>query len=407
MNPSRKEAISFDLSARASEDEDVLQVSPEDLSVGAPAGQKKKPEPKPPVADPDLEAKLFNALVAPVAPVRLNESFASGHEPTPASPETNAQPSPVENVLPEVHDPADVNSASEPILAIHPSASDLTPTVHDWEPLPPPMRIVRDTDTPSHETIIPAQGTVVEEAMPIPAPSEPIPRVWDPAAVEAETSPIQENTVLPSDKNHPEPVQPDPILEKPFDTCLEQSVDPTAQLVSHSFDAKPVLTANASSRTGAWWTLPMMCLGLGIIACALIVPAVDENRRELHQLARLERDVSYFQMQSDVNKQFLEHVSTDPALAERLAQRQLRMTRPDSRIVQIPQAGNHPFGMSPYALVTLDPPPPIPDYQPLGGMLSRYFLDSKNQVYLTGIGILMTAAGVILGGGQSKPDQAA
>jgi hypothetical protein len=158
----------------------------------------------------------------------------------------------------------------------------------------------------------------------------------------------------------------------------------------------------ASARTGAWWTIPLMCAGIAIVACAVLVPAADDNRRAVHELARIERDVAYFERQSEVNKQFLEHVSTDPTLAERLALRQLRLTRAASAVVPLSRQAD-PFGMSPYALVTIDPPPAIADYRPVGGFLSKYFLNARTQVYLAGLGLLLTAAGVILGGGSRQP----
>lgn len=402
MDPSRKEAPTFDLSANVSEDEDILQVGPDDLNQVVTPGQKKNPAMKNTPADPDLEAKLFNALVSPVAPVRLNDSSVSAHEPTPASAERIVPPHPEKNVRPEIDPTSDEDLTPEPAPVIHPSSGQ---TVHDWEPLPPPMRIARETDTSADKSVpvIPEEQDV-EESVSTSTPSKSIPRTRDPVEAEVRTSPASESSVS-SCYDRFDQACSDPTSQENTEALFRQSTDdPSTQ--TDSSDLGQVSGGKAVSRTGAWWTLPMMCLGLTIIACALIVPAVDENRRELHQLTRLERDVRYFQMQSEVNKQFLEHVSTDPALAERLAMRQLRMTRPDSRIVPIPQTGN-PFAMSPYALVTLDPPPPVPDYQPLGGVLSRYFLDPQTQIYLTGIGILLTAAGVILGGGQTRPDQAA
>lgn len=404
MDSSRKEAPSFDLCAKTSEDDDVLQVGPEDLDAGILSGQKKKPEIKKIPPDPDLEARLFNALVNPVAPVRLNDASGSAHEPTPVSPEPNVPPPLEKSEPPEADSTEDQDLTSKPILVIRPSSVEAGQTVHDWEPLPPPMRIASGADNSPNESVpVLSEEQDVDESVSMSGPSESIPCPWDPADAEVETSPVSENPIS-SYSDRFDYTYSDPILKEENPASSEQSKDDDSKTDSSGLG--PVLAGNDPPRTGAWWTLPLMCLGLGIVACALIVPAVDENRRELHQLARLERDVNYFQMQSDVNKQFLEHVSTDPTLAERLALRQLRLTRPDSRIVQIPQT-NNPFGMSPYALVTIDPPPPIPDYQPLGGLLSQYFLDSKTQIYLASIGILLTAAGVILGGGHSKPDQAA
>ncbi len=276
MDDPRKDAPTFDLSAQASEDEDVLQVVADDLAPAVNSAEKKKPEISDAPRNPASDALLFNALVSSAAPVHLTKPSIS----PPSSP-----PAPAEE------------------------------------------------------------------------PPEPI---SDPVEIEAE-------------------LRQQPILVVEYGAT----------------EALP------RERTGAWWTLPLMCAGLAIVACAVLVPAADENRRDGHELARIERDVAHFEKQSAVNKQFLEHVSTDPTLAERLAMRQLRLTRADSRIVRSPKADD-PFSMSPYALVSIDPPKPMPEYRPVGGFLSRYFLDPQGQIYLTGLGILLTAAGVILGGGAPR-----
>ena len=151
--------------------------------------------------------------------------------------------------------------------------------------------------------------------------------------------------------------------------------------------------------TGAWWTLPLMFAGIAIVACAVLVPAADENRRATYELAKIDRDVTYFQKQSDVNKDFLERVSNDPTLAERLALRQLHMTRADTHLMPLPGKAD-PFNRSPFALVSVDPPPALEPYRPVGGLLGDWFLDLRRQIYFAGFGLLLAAAGVIFGGGE-------
>lgn len=163
---------------------------------------------------------------------------------------------------------------------------------------------------------------------------------------------------------------------------------------------EPIMQAPA--RTGAWWTLPLMCVGICMVACAVLVPAADENRRAMYEMQRIQRDVAYFQQQSDVNKEFLDRVANDPALAERLAMRQLRLTRPNTRVVEVPGQSQGAFDMSPFALVSVPPPEPMPEYQPVGGTLGELCRNPRSQLYLIGLGLLCTAAGVIFGGGQRK-----
>lgn len=473
----RNDTPRFDLSARTSEDEDSLQVAPEDLVASVPAAQKKKPEIKPTPPNPEFDARLFNALVSPVAPVRLNERSASARpspppdreDPPPAAAphesrvvETDLeQPSHAEPVAtdvdavwteaadaeravalanPEPHpEPATESdsvapetdaSVGDPVLMVQPVEPPDAPSVHDWEPLPPPMRIVAGQDEPADhgasEQTLAAEAAVEPEREAEPEHgSIPSTKTWDPAAVDDPPTPVVSPVVVTlasTDRPDRDDEPDDAVLANPETDEAETELVATEEVeVDEPMpDPEPLLAASPEdlgptpahlgsptpaiekpARTGAWWTLPMMCLGLAIVACAILVPAADENRRDLHELAKLEQDVAYFQKQSEVNQQFLEHVSTDPTLAERLAQRQLRMTRADSRVVQMSR-DRGPFSMSPYALVTITPPPPMPEYRPMGGFLSRYFLDTKGQIYLTGLGILLVAAGVILGGGEPR-----
>ena len=53
--------------------------------------------------------------------------------------------------------------------------------------------------------------------------------------------------------------------------------------------------------------------------------------------------------------------------------------------------------LSPFLLVTLPPPAEMPEYQPLGGLLSDVCRNPKSQLYMTGAGLLMIACGLVLG----------
>ncbi len=358
----RKDAPAFDLSASVSEDEDALLVEPADLIAPAQkSSEKKKPEENPqlnppvkPVSaivspNPTLDAQMFNALVSPAAPPRLTESFVS---------DSNRDPDVKQR---EVAGLGDADSAAVP-------------------------------------------ATQVEA----PSPG----RVWDPAAIEDESldvmPPVVSDHVVVETTPSQTTLDEDdfPVAEPFFATHVTQDQEshPIETHVNFALATPVVESSVPAGRTGAWWTLPLMCVGIAMTACAVLVPATDENRQAMHELAKIERDVDYFERQSDVNKQFLEHVSTDPTLAERLALRQLRLTRVASKIVPMPKTDDA-FGMSPYALVSIDPPVPMPAYRPLGGFISTYFLDSKGQIYLAGLGILLTAAGVILGGGAPRSSE--
>jgi hypothetical protein len=53
--------------------------------------------------------------------------------------------------------------------------------------------------------------------------------------------------------------------------------------------------------------------------------------------------------------------------------------------------------MSPFLLVNVPPPPPMPPYRPLGGDLGQWWLHPRIQLYLLGLGMFLAAAGLILG----------
>jgi hypothetical protein len=156
---------------------------------------------------------------------------------------------------------------------------------------------------------------------------------------------------------------------------------------AQSFHAQP---------NGSAWTIPLLCLGLGIIAMALIVPAADENRRLVFEREKLAADLAQIEKQIAVNDEFLARLSSDPGLAERLAQRQMNMVREGTSVLELPGRSGSPE-MSPFELVSVAPPPAMIEYRPVGGRISRLFHHPKVRLYLLGAGMLIMVLGVVLG----------
>ena len=161
---------------------------------------------------------------------------------------------------------------------------------------------------------------------------------------------------------------------------------------SESSDLQFVRTRSTSSV----WTIPLLCAGIAILACCLLIPAADENRRLTWERERLKADLEQIQKQVSVNDAFLQRLMADPTLSERLARRQMKMVREGTSVLETKTAVGKEE-LSPFLLVTLPPPAEMPEYQPVGGMLAEVCRNPKSQLYLTGAGLLMIACGLVLG----------
>lgn len=173
------------------------------------------------------------------------------------------------------------------------------------------------------------------------------------------------------------------------------------------FQPLPVLAVRARQSPAAvptpvvsgGWTIPILCAGIGLIACCLIIPQVDVNRRAAYKKLSLERDLASIKQQVAVNNEFLKRVGDDPTLAERLAQRQMNIVKEGSRVWRDPLTSTGGAdAMSPFQIVDVPPPAPLPPYRPAGGTFVAACLAPRSQLYLTGVGLMLLAAGLVLGG---------
>jgi hypothetical protein len=154
--------------------------------------------------------------------------------------------------------------------------------------------------------------------------------------------------------------------------------------------------SRAAPARGGAWTIPLLCAGIGLIACCLIIPQTDVNRRMAYQKKSLEQDLASIQNQAQVNDEFLKRVSDDPGLAERLAQRQMNIVREGSQVWRDPEVETATT-MSPFELVNVPRPAPLPAYQPVGGWFAGVCRDPHSNLYLTGAALMMLAAGLVMG----------
>jgi hypothetical protein len=153
--------------------------------------------------------------------------------------------------------------------------------------------------------------------------------------------------------------------------------------------------ARTSDRASAW-TIPLLCAGLAIIGCCLIIPAADENRRLVYERETLKIDLNHIEQQIGVNDEFLKRVADDPTLLERLAQRQMKMVRQGTTVLEL-RGSRSGQDMSPYPLVTVPPPPPMPPYEPIGGRFSDLCRHPRTRLILMGTSLMLMASGLVLG----------
>lgn len=158
---------------------------------------------------------------------------------------------------------------------------------------------------------------------------------------------------------------------------------------------EPAAQGSAVKSSGGWWSYPALTIGIAIIACALIVAQVEENRLMSWQKNKLQQDVEHLREQVRVNQEFLDRLNVDEALVERLAQRQMKLVREGSAALELEGETNEI--RSPFTLVRVPPPPEVEPYQPDSGPLTQIFGTAHRRVWAFGAGALLIAASLILG----------
>jgi len=142
------------------------------------------------------------------------------------------------------------------------------------------------------------------------------------------------------------------------------------------------------------WTLPLLCAGIALIACCVLIPQADANRRLAYERRQLKSELQNVESQVKINEEFLKRVADDPTLAQRLAERQMKVIPEGARVLELP---GEQQGMSPFQLVSVAPPTPLPPYKPVGGTLANVCYGVHSRLYLIGISLGMIATGLVLG----------
>jgi hypothetical protein len=153
--------------------------------------------------------------------------------------------------------------------------------------------------------------------------------------------------------------------------------------------------------TGGGWTIPLLCLGIGLIACCVVIPQADANGRLFYERQMLQADLESVEKQVAVNGEFIKKVMDDPTLAERLAGRQMKTIRKGQKVLALKHEPAD-TDMSPFALVTVAPPALPPPYKPIGGGFASLCCDARSRLYIMGAAMTMIAAGLVLGVGSGS-----
>jgi hypothetical protein len=158
--------------------------------------------------------------------------------------------------------------------------------------------------------------------------------------------------------------------------------------------SRPSIEPDEPPARGGGWTISVLCAGIALIACCVLIPQADANRRLAYERETLQRDMQNITQQIQVNQEFLRKVSDDPTLAQRLAERQMKVIPEGEHVVDLM---HEPEGMSPFQLVNVAPPAPLPPYRPVGGTLARICYGPHSRLYLIGMSLGLIATGLVLG----------
>src|SRR4051812_39307440 len=108
------------------------------------------------------------------------------------------------------------------------------------------------------------------------------------------------------------------MQEKPAQTPSDlattpwDSINPLAPEVPEPVPFLPRIRSTSA------WTIPLICAGIAIIPCCLLIPAADKNRRLAYESQLQKTDLEQLKKQVQTNQDFLKHVGQDNRKSTRL-----------------------------------------------------------------------------------------
>ena len=150
------------------------------------------------------------------------------------------------------------------------------------------------------------------------------------------------------------------------------------------------------------WSIPMLCIGIAIIACCVLVPAADENRNLAIEGMHLQADLTQIKKQIAINDDFLKSVSNNPTLLERLAERQMKLVHSGESVLKLNDAASTAGSvqMSPFLLLNLPPPAmAIEAPSPRSQLITQFAKRPRFRLFAMGAALLLMATSLVLGAG--------
>ena len=156
-----------------------------------------------------------------------------------------------------------------------------------------------------------------------------------------------------------------------------------------------------SWKSDGGWTVGALIIGMTTIGLTAILPQLDANRRLAFDRSRLAADLDQINRQTTVNEAFLAKIESDPQLAQRLAERQMKVIRQGESLLVYKSERNPDSGgaadVSPFSLLAVPAAAPVAPYHAPGGILGGWLLDPHIRLHCLAGGFFLVAAGLVLG----------
>ena len=166
-------------------------------------------------------------------------------------------------------------------------------------------------------------------------------------------------------------------------------------------------TSGTADERSPAWALPLVALGLCLVACGVLIPAAEANRQIEAERRELAADVASLKTRVEMNDDFLARLHRDSDLAERLERRQRPPESSEDIAVLASDASaldGDRRGLSPFAMLRPEPTVAEPPPEVGGGLLAQWCRDERGRLGVVGTGLMCGLLGLLAGGGKGECD---